>query len=120
MLQKNSRISLSETNRDFRYGFEVIEKDSQNRMWYFSTDSVASFHPDYGLISKGGHLHVTESRTGLHQVQVEIDSLGQTREVNAMNETKTQNRIWYKSVWTWVLLVGAAGVVCYCRNYMPK
>lgn len=114
--QESSTVRFSEASSGIRYGFRLIEKDSQNRTWYFATDSLLSFHPDYGLFSKGGYLHIRESRTGLQQLQVEVDSLEQTQEVDVMTEVQTHNRMWYKNVWVWALVAGCACVIVFWRN----
>lgn len=108
-LHERGSSTLSEAGTNVRYGFQFTDKDSLDRAWYFSTDSVLYFHPEYGLSSKGGHLHVSESRTGLQQLQVEVDSLKQNQTVNATHETGSHNRTWYKNVWGWAIV---AGIVC--------
>ena len=85
-------------------------------MWYFATDSMLSFHPDYGLFSKGGQLYIHESRIGLQQLQVEVDSLEQKREVSAQSELKTHSRVWYKSVWGWAIIIGCASVIVFWKS----
>ncbi|PRD46926.1 hypothetical protein [Sphingobacterium haloxyli] len=112
-LHERGSSTLSEAGTNVRYGFQFTDKDSLDRTWYFATDSVLYFHPEYGLISNGGHLHFLESQIGLQHLQVEVDSLETQRtEINARSELRT-SRIWYKNVWVWMLLVGAAGVVGY-------
>ncbi|WP_394676136.1 hypothetical protein [uncultured Sphingobacterium sp.] len=38
-----------------------LRKDSFSRYWYFSSDSSFRFHPDSGLIGKGGELLMQQS-----------------------------------------------------------
>lgn len=38
-----------------------LRRDSFSRCWYFSSDSSFRFHPDSGLIGKGGELLVQQS-----------------------------------------------------------
>lgn len=108
MRLENNQISLSETSKGMRYGFEMLERDSQNRMWYFATDSVISFHPDYGLFSQGGRLQITESRIGLQHLQVEVDAVAEQRNETATHAEEEQSRIWYRIPW-WVW---GLGVLC--------
>jgi len=113
--QENSWVNLAEGSRGIRYGFHLAEKDSQNRTWYFVTDSVLSFHPDHGLWSSGGFLQVNESRIGLQRLQVEVDSLEETRHMQASDMRKNQTRTWYNYVW-WILVgvVGCAAAIMLC------
>ncbi|MBD1431783.1 hypothetical protein H8B06_03015 [Sphingobacterium sp. DN00404] len=107
---ENSWSSLSESRRGIRYGFELIEKDSQNRVWYFATDSMLSFHPDYGLFSKGGQLHTHESRIGLQQLQVEVDSLEQKRTEIATQTREDESRTRYSTPW-WFWGLGGLSII---------
>lgn len=108
--QENSWVNLAESSRSMRYGFQYLEKDSQNRTWYFVTDSILSFHPDYGLFSNGGQLHIRESRTGLQRLQVEVDSLEEARHMQASDMRKNQTRTWYNYV-SWILVGVVGGAV---------
>ncbi|MBD1423740.1 hypothetical protein [Sphingobacterium chuzhouense] len=107
---ENSGNSLFETRKGIHYGFKVIEKDSQNRVWYFVTDSILSFHPEYGLFSNGGRLHISESRIGLQQLQVEVDSLEKIRHAQSSTVRENQTRTWYKNPW-WIWAIGILCVI---------
>lgn len=107
---ENSWNSLSESRKGIRYGFELIEKDSQNRVWYFATDSMLSFHPDYGLFSKGGQLNIHESRIGLQQLQVEVDSLEQKRTEIAAQTREVESRTRYSTPW-WFWGLGGLSII---------
>lgn len=100
--------TLSEGGKIVRYGFQFTEKDSQHRVWYFSTDSILSFHPDYGLFSVGGNLAINENRVGLQEMQVNIDSLEEQRNETATRAEEEQSRIWYRTPW-WIW---GTGVLC--------
>lgn len=107
--QEATRMRLTETNNGIRYGFQLLGKDSLDRSWSFVTDSLLYFHPQYGLISNGGHLHFLESQLGLQQWQVELDSFDAKRDVHGITETQTQSPRWFDySWWIWGMVVGCA------------
>ncbi|PRD52000.1 hypothetical protein C5749_17025 [Sphingobacterium gobiense] len=108
--QERSAVQFLEASSDISYGFRLTEKDSQNRAWYFATDSVLYFHPEYGLISNGGRLHVSESRIGLQQVQVEVDSLEKQRTEIATQTQEHESRTRYSTPW-WIWGLGGLSII---------
>lgn len=117
---ENSRSMISEGGRSIRYGFQFTEKDSQNRTWYFSTDSILSFHPDYGLLSAGGNLSVSERRVGLHHMQVDIDSLEEQRNAETTYAREDHSQTRYRNPW-WVWgLAALVALVSYLASRLLR
>ncbi|TYR36928.1 hypothetical protein FXV77_07045 [Sphingobacterium phlebotomi] len=117
--QEATRIRLTDASSGIRYGFQLLGKDSLERSWSFVTDSVLFFHPEYGLISNGGHLHFLESQLGLQQWQVEVDSREKQRTEIATQIQEQESRTRYSTPW-WIWGLGGLSIVAillYLRVY---
>ncbi|NGM65805.1 hypothetical protein [Sphingobacterium sp. SGR-19] len=110
-LHESGRSTLSEAGTIVRYGFQFTDKDSLDRTWYFATDSVLYFHPEYGLISNGGYIHFLESQIGLQQLQVEVDSVEEKQRAEIATQTQDhESRTRYSIPW-WIWGLGGLSII---------
>ncbi|WP_437918083.1 hypothetical protein [Sphingobacterium sp. LRF_L2] len=67
--QESRSTTLTEESKTVQHRYQWLQQDSQNRQWYFWTDSTFTYHPDSGLRATSGFILVTETASGSSSVE---------------------------------------------------